>query len=475
VTFDDERLSAAILGLARNPSIGAEVLHRLAGSDDEQVLRALAGRPDLSEDFALALATRRPRLRVYLAGNFPVAMRIWRLLAADPSPSVRATLAGGRGGTIVDPGHEMGRKPDPPLPDEVGRTMIADSDPKVRRAMAKRDQHTEEMFRLLAADPSPECREALAVRWKGAPPEVLRDWFSDPKVLPWAMWHHVPPDDLVPVLLTNREPHIRAQVAQQGRLDHDTAAACARSDDPRMRQAVARNRRAPLAAVLPLADDPDPEVRLALAYRPDLPEALRDDITREIDLTWNRYVADWLLPDAAPLATRLEHIGSAAPFVRRAIARSTDLPDDAAARLFDDPDPTVRAEMAEHHPNTPPDVLFSLSRTSMIDAFRLTPHPNFPAQHVEWFAHGGESWQRVVAAIHPRLPAGTAESLANDPRTDVRRGVAANPAAPVAVIERLLSDDDPYIVMEAAANPALPATVAHDLVRAAQDNGLLPG
>jgi hypothetical protein len=285
----------------------------------------------------------------------------------------------------------------------------------------------------------------------------------------------VPPDDLVPVLLTNREPHIRAQVAEQGRLDYDTAAACARSDDPRMRQAVARNRRAPLAAVLPLADDPDPEVRLAVAYRPDLPEALRDDITRDIDLTWNRYVADWLLPDAAPLATRLEHIGSAAPFVRRAIARSTDLPDDAAARLFDDPDPTVRAEMAEHHPNTPPDVLFSLSRTSMIDAFRLTPHPNFPARHVEWFAHGGESWQRVVAAIHPRLPAGTAESLANDPRTDVRRGVAANPAAPVAVIERLLSDDDPYMVMEAAANPALPATVAHDLVRAAQDNGLLPG
>jgi hypothetical protein len=128
-------LPAALLGLARNPRVEVELLRRLAGSGDEEVLVALCRREDLTEALALALAEDE-RLRVCLAQNFPVAVRIWRRLAADPDPAVRAALAGGRGGTIVDPGHEIGREPDPPLPDEVGRAMFADTHPTVRLAMA---------------------------------------------------------------------------------------------------------------------------------------------------------------------------------------------------------------------------------------------------------------------------------------------------------------------------------------------------
>jgi hypothetical protein len=82
-----------------------------------------------------------------------------------------------------------------------------------------------------------------------------------------------------------------------------------------------------------------------------------------------------------------------------------------------------------------------------------------------------------MAEHHPDTPAEvllTACMLADDPDPRVRRHIAANPALPASHITGLLADPDQYVVMAAASTPALPAALAHDLIGAARDHGLLP-
>ena len=167
------------------------------------------------------------------------------------------------------------------------------------------------------------------------------------------------------------------------------------------------------------------------------------------------------------LDTRLAHLDSPVPFVRRAVARSTDLPPDAVARLLADPDPSVRQVLAEHHPDTPPDLLVDLARRSFPAKLTLSRHPNFPADEIVAYANSGNESDRIVAAEHPRVPDDAAAGLARTASASVRRALAANPACPPGYVVALLSDADEYVARDAAANPALPLSVARDVVHAA--------
>lgn len=453
-------------GLAKNPAVGEDLLRSLLRSDDVQTQRALASRPDLSDDLVEALARHsQAAVRGALARNFTAAMRVWRLLAADPPTCAR--LASDYTGHTPRPGTAIDRPSDPPLPDEVGRALAASADLRVRQALAHRKHNTEEVWRMLATDPDRGVRRALAKRWKTAPQEVVREWLTDPEVRLDAVFHHVPPADLVPVLLADDHPSIRAGVAVNAHLDRPTAVACAGSPDRDIRDAVARNVKAPLDAVLPLANDPDLGVRAALMFRPDLPEPVREQISRAVPPPLEYRVADWLLPGAASLETRLAHLDSPVPFIRRAVAHSTDLPPAAVARLLDDPDPSVRQVMAEHYPHTSADLLVALAERSHQAKLTVSLHPNFPARAIVRYASATDEFDRVVAAAHPRIPDNAAARLVHDRSNHVRQSLAANPAVAPERLVALLSDTDRYVAMHAAGNPALPLSVADALIRAA--------
>jgi hypothetical protein len=456
----------ALVGLARNPAVEVDVLWQLLRSDDRQVLRTLAGRPEMPNDLARSLAGHRASwVRSELALNFGVAMGVWRELAADTDPHVRAALAGGRTG-ITDARNEIPLdEPDPPLPDEVGQALVGDPDPWVRQVMARRKWHTDEVYAVLAIDPVPEVRRSTVKRWRKPPPDVVRNWFTDPETRVEAGWYHVPPADLVPAMLADANVVIRMQAINNAALDLDTATGFARSSDSDVRQLVAANRQAPLAAVLPLADDPELSVRRMLMLRPDLPEDVRERIRRSIGPAHDRNAAPWLLPEVASLATRLAHLTSPSPLIRRAVAHSTDLPPAAAERLLHDPDPLVRLIMAERYPDTPAEVLLDIARLGVQEAIRLGQHRNFPAATLAEYATSADPSLRGVAAANPHLPVDLVIRLTGDGDTSVRAAAAANPALPAAHIVGMLGDSWPYIAASAASNPALPASAARAIAR----------
>ncbi|MCW6004654.1 hypothetical protein K1W54_08665 [Micromonospora sp. CPCC 205371] len=457
-----ERRVALMQGLASNAALEMDMLRPLLASRDASTLVALARRPDLARSDAEALMRRGATVRTALAGNHAAAMLVWRLLVEDPEPFVRATLAGGAGwserAALID------RPRDVPLPGEVGLRLADDPEPDVRFALAQRDENPDVVRRHLVADPSSRVRAALPAGWADAPIEAVRKLLTDAewRVRRVAIAAYVPPPELVPALLDDPIRIVRLETLARAPIPAESFVG---DPDPDVRAAVAGNPNLSPTAVMSLASDPEPRVRVRMMYRPDLPETVRERIAGTVRPEDLDGVARWLLPDAAPLSTRLAYVDSPLVFVRRAVAHSADLPLEAARRLFADEDTSVRLLAARHHPDAPAELLVELASAGWGAMGLLRFHRNFPAAVLVEYADSADGPVRMIAAAHPRLPAAAAVRLSGHIDAAVRREVAANPALPSPEIVRALEDPSLEVVKAAASNPQLPRTVAEDLIR----------
>ncbi|MFG2329582.1 hypothetical protein ACGFMM_08145 [Streptomyces sp. NPDC048604] len=178
------------------------------------------------------------------------------------------------------------------------------------------------------------------------------------------------------------------------------------------------------------------DVHRALAAHPG--DAVRWRLTR---------VAGELPPDVLDLL-----VADPDTQVRQFLAKNEHTPAGTLARLAEDPDPEVRAELAQWWVSAPEDVRRGLladpepkvRKAACSTYFRRLPHPVPPPDLHPALLADPATRAGVVAHLDPLTPE-AASALAADEDEDVRGAVAAHPQLPAALRDALARDADPIV------------------------------
>ncbi|MFE2163925.1 hypothetical protein ACFXB3_02400 [Streptomyces sp. NPDC059447] len=475
-------LDKVVDGLAENPALPSELVHRLLGY--RKGLGRVAKRPDLSDGvIAEIIATDDHWLTHSLALNRSLPQAFRMILAEHPDPAIRRALVVAADGA----------------PRELFELLLDDGDPQVREHLAESDHMPADLRTRLAADPNPKVRATLAQWWTTAPEPVRRLLLTDPddsvragacatyfRRLP----HPIPPADLVPDLLA--DPVTRAGAVRHCRLDTATAHRLAEDPNDEVREELAEHPDLPPALRDKLAQDPNLRVALRVFARQDTPEPIRAAIHAQIvsDVPPLDWLADhqaldddeldreltgeiaraelrtlrlpWVTADPVP------YVDSPYVCFRASAAMSDHLPPPLVAQLLDDEESSVRTTMALHaRDRIDPDTAERIERTYRPDKMaRWRPADDFPlpVDVLRRLATDPDPRMRQLAPRDPDLPVELARRLAADPDHMVRRTIATHPRLPAEDVTRLLSDPSESVAATAAANPNLPTTGMHRLL-----------
>ncbi|MFC9269083.1 hypothetical protein ACFTXJ_15095 [Streptomyces zhihengii] len=475
-------LDEVVDGLAANPALPSELVHRLLGY--RKGLGQVAKRPDLSDGMiAEIIAIDDHWLTHSLALNRCLPQVFRMTLAEHPDPAIREALAVAANGA----------------PRELFELLLDDSDPQVREHLAESDHMPADLRTRLAADPNPKVRAILAQWWTTAPEPVRRLLLTDPddsvragscatyfRTLP----HPVPPADLVPGLLA--DPVTRAGAVRHCTLDAATAHRLAEDPNDEVREELAEHPDLPPALRDKLARDPNLRVALRVFARQDTPEPIRAAIHAKIvsDMPPLDWLADYQVLDDDALdreltgelaraelwtlrlpwvtADPVPYVNSPYVCFRASAAMSDHLSPQLVAQLLDDEESSVRTTMALHaRDQIDPDTAERIDRTYRPDKkVRWRPADDFPlpADVLRRLATDPDPRMRQLAPRDPDLPMELARRLAADPDHMVRRTMASHPRLPAADLTRLLADPSEGVAATAAANPNLPTTWMHQLL-----------
>ncbi|MFK8909109.1 hypothetical protein [Streptomyces sp. YS-3] len=441
-------------GLGRNPAAPVGVLVRLARhAAGRHGLAARTGQlPDIVAEALLAYGGSDSAVSLH-GRRISSAMR--RRIAQHPDPAIRDAYP-----DFIRYGVDIGVPLNiEALVDVYGRPpgeLAASSDPKLRAMVAQtwRDRPMAVQVALLNdADPGVRA-SATRAEHPGVPAEYHERCLSDPAV--------------------------QANVARYLPLTFQQFEQLLATGDKRVLHAVARNPYLTADMAISLQTSADPFVRVAVAYSRHVAPEVRDHLLALVKeeyaagstdayvaLHWSSYEPSWLRD--APLAERLSYVDCPHAVLRKVLAASRDLPDEAWQRLDDDPDVSVR-RTAARRPDTPPQVLLRLLR-SHGETFHVRPllvdHPNFPRQALRGFVEEVVPPVRVLALEDPELPVPELRRLAGCEDSSLRLGVARHPNVTAELLEQLLADLDPTVAEQAAANPVLPrARMDHILAEA---------
>ncbi|HEX7304061.1 hypothetical protein [Lentzea sp.] len=452
---DSFALSCALLGRAHVPPEVAEVL---AGHPETELRRRLAAHPSTPEEIRCALGRDMetivrvevaawpgswvdlPRARPVTAACLPVA--VYRRLAADAMPSVRAAVARNR--------H---------APQDVRAVLAGDADPEVRRCAALRDL-SPAVLQQLMGDTDRAVRQAALMTAAVHPPEAmvsaeLATVFQQDSA--YYRQKAVELIELTPSLLARllALPDMHEALARNPSLPTEQMRAFL--DNADLGAALAGNRCLPLPILEELVATEDPEVHRELLRRVELPDGLRRRLIAASEDDEPLPTAASLLPGHAGLDERLSYLDHPNPAFRRTVALSPDLPQDAIRRLAEDPDFVTRLLICERYSDVPSTALVDLLERWHGHSRRdLLRHPRLPAEAVLDHAANGSSRDREAIASRPDLPPELALRLVADPVANVRRAAAGNPNLSHDRVQQLLSDPDPLLREGAAGNPALP-------------------
>ncbi|MFG3604817.1 hypothetical protein [Micromonospora chersina] len=487
-------------GLAGNPAAPLDVLLRLLDNHPEAVPAAFRRRADLPPA-VVAAATRHPsaRVRGALAANPHVDPAIRLRLLDDPDHRVFGLVR-------EDPDLELPDRPFMPyldrLVDQFRRDLMAPAELRGevievgirdRRAVRVVATHTEPLVRAAAVEllggvnetSREQLRQALLhdhvpeVRAATAHFYAERERVQEPADLPvngYAYRGMLSKLRLSPALVE----HVLA--AEDGRdgvdamasnptLPPEVVEALFNHPSADVRRSLAQRDDLTGSQLARLAADPDASVRTAISIHPALTEqeraAIDIDVTtapwdRRIDLCWHTRSTSLPQP-LPPLAESVRLATSVNPLLRRRAAVDPRLPADVVTALSDDPDPGVRALLAQHHSAAPPDLLLQVFREykhCRCDRGRLLALPNFPTTALAQFADDQDPAVRQLVARDPQADPELVDRLTHDPDAAVRHAMAACPQLPVDRIVELL--DHAELAESAAANPSLPVHVMRE-------------
>ncbi|MFD6426105.1 hypothetical protein [Streptomyces sp. NPDC060198] len=478
VTVAPVHLDAVVGGLAANPALPPESVHRLFAH--RRGFGEIAKRPDLTDDMIGAIIADGDHWLTYsLALNRALPHAYRMTLAGHPDPGIRVAVAV----AAAD------------APRELFERLLADPDPRVRGQTVENDHAPEDLRARSAADPDPGVRATLAQWWPGAPEAVRRVLLTDPddSVRAGACStyyrrrpHPVPPADLVPALLA--DPVTRAGAVRHTTLDAETASRLADDPDEDVRGELAAHPRLPSSVRDVLAEDPSALVGLRVFARPDTPPSTRAAIHARIVTRGSDWLAGDLDDDALEresthhlaraelrslrlpwvTADPLPHVDSPYACFRASAAMSDRLPEQVVARLLHDEESDVRTTMALHaRDRIDPATAERIDRGHRpAKRMRWRPADAFPlpAGVLRRLATDPEPRMRQLATRDPDLPSELLGVLAADSDQGVRRTVAAHPSVPLRELTRLLADPSEQVATAAAANPVLPPAEMHRLL-----------
>lgn len=418
-------------GVAANPSATGPLLELLAERDDSMAL-TLLGRETLPATVVERLAAHPdPQVRRELAGHPSTPGPVLERLARDADPWVRADAASAVG-----------------LSEETVMELADDPDAFVRFRVALR-RPSQAILRKLLTDPDDEVRRSALSGVSGPLPLRLAEPFFDET----GYYREVAIAlvELTPELIARFRTEPDA-LARNPTLPSDLMARLAVGHA----LALAENPALPDEVLATLVSARDPEVHRELLRRDTLPDHLRRRLLAADEDDEPLPFVPSLDQRHAGLDLRLSYVDHPNPAFRRTVARSTDLPPDAVARLAADEDFPVRLLLCESNPDAPPEVLVEVAETyggySRWDMYR---HPRLPADAVARAAASEDDTVRHAVASRADLPPDLLARLLADGDIEVRRAAAANPALPLATVRALL--DDPDLAEAAASNPALDA------------------
>ncbi|MFJ8627876.1 hypothetical protein ACIRD3_34265 [Kitasatospora sp. NPDC093550] len=224
------------------------------------------------------------------------------------------------------------------------------------------------------------------------------------------------------------------KVASRLDLTDDMIAEIIAIDDPWLLHSLALNDRLPDRFRIRLAAHRDSAVRSALAMRA---------------ATAPREMLEQLLDDPEPQ-------------VRAYLAQSHHTPSDLRARLAVDSDPKVRAALAKYWTQAPEAVRRSLltdpeaevRAAACSTSFAHRPHPISPLDLLP--ALLSDPVTRAGAVVHAVLDTDTLQRLVADPDSDVRAELARHPGLPPSVREILAVDPALSVRVKVFARPDTP-------------------
>jgi hypothetical protein len=444
--------SSALDGVAANPALPTPLLLRLIafdGGGHGPPVQALH-RPGLPEPAVAAILTHPVRVtRVHFATSGQAEPEQRARLADDPSPEVRAAVAGGPEWTH-DPRQKVR-----PLPDAVCGRLLEDPDPSVRSELLHSRHLSPSFLASLVRHPDPAARQAALRVWDELTADgraaLLDD--PDPGVRRAAALCGCPDDAQLTATLLH-DPSVLPEVLRRGLLDREDAERFL-AEGVHLAE-LAGNPSLPADLVDRLAVDPDEWVRLAVSLRPELTEARRAAIAFTVD-PLARGDVDWVAAGIADQDVLHRAATSAHPLLRRAAARSPHLPPALLRLLAEDADVVVHTHLAVYHPDTPEEVLMSVYARlgGTFSAWMATGHPRFPREGLAArYADHPEGIYRQLAVRDPAAGPTLIERLSHDPTVWTRQAATADPRLPLPRLLEALTV--PELSRSAGANPALP-------------------
>ncbi|MFE6914046.1 hypothetical protein [Streptomyces rubiginosohelvolus] len=417
-----------LCGLAANENLPSPLLDRLIAVADAEVAHHLADRADLSRPQAVALAARVEESGV------PLAYR-GRLTAADVDPVAR---------------------------------------PDVALALLDTGAAPAAWARLLAADPVVEHREKLAA-CPGLPPDVVETLAADPEVRVVAEAALRAPAHVAARLAAHPHAEVRRMVAANEATPPSVLEALVTGDGlPAARHCLVCDQQRP-----PFAHDPH-------RPRPDSDPPPWASCDGAHTSTTHDLLHAALRNPATPAEALVGFVEHPSQLLRRALAARRDLPTPVYEFLASDPDPGVRADLAEnpaigdtlirtladddchdvrrglaHHPGTPLDVLARLARGAKIGATLVPRIATASLTEVEALAGASDPAARMLVAQRRDLPAEIRDVLATDPDAKVVKSVAPHPGLKESQLRAMAVRHGARVIAGIAANPdATPALLA---------------
>ncbi|MFE5396102.1 hypothetical protein ACFQ9U_16290 [Streptomyces sp. NPDC056568] len=421
-----------LCGLAANTSLPSQLIDRLIAVADADIAADLVRRADLTRAQAAALASRVEESAVPLAYA--------GLLTADD----------------VDPA----TRPDAAL------ALLAERAGRV------------EWTRAFAEDPVVERREKLAA-CPGLPPDVVEILATDPDV------------------------RVVAELASW--TSPETAVGLAGHPHAEVRRALAANEATPPAVLAALLTGEGlPPARLCLVcareripftHDPhcprldcDLPPGASCDGSHESSTHETQRMA--LLNPTTPTEAVPDFAEHPSVLLRWALAGRRDLPPEVCARLACDPNPGVRADLAEnpaiddvvtrvlagdrehevrrrlaHNPLVPLEVLIDLARATRIGATLLPRIARASSDEVVGLAASPDPAARLLVAQRRDLSSVVREALAADTDAKVAKSVAPHPGLPEGMLRAMLERHGPRVAAQVAANPDATSALLETLTR----------
>ncbi|MFC8425519.1 Mucin-2 [Streptomyces sp. NPDC057236] len=294
-------------------------------------------------------------------------------LADDSSSEVRAALAYG-------PEWRDPRTTVAPLPNDVCARLLDDPDASIRTALLDSPHLAPSFAASLATHRDPAARRSATRAWQKLPPHersaLLAD--PDPKVRRAAALRECRQDARVTAQLL-RDPKSAAEALRHGLLQRADAERCIA--ERTHLAALAENPSLPTDLVEQLALDPDEAVRHAISLRPELGETRRMTIDFTVGAL-DRGDVEWVQDGLANPEVLRRAATSTHPLLRRAAAQSPHLPPDLVRLLARTEDPLVEALLSVHHPDTPQEVLMRVYARlgGTFSAWMAETHPRFPAK-----------------------------------------------------------------------------------------------